>query len=151
MKKVEHPVFWTSISVGISMLILFGLSIGIAIDAVDGVVIESLSGTEKINIILAMYFLFLGLPFALGVAATLRSRQAIKIATCSIWFAGITLLALMWGWVIVNVPGFPITLDGFLLSAAIFTYLTSPEVFLILTGLLFIVWFAISQKIAGVK
>jgi hypothetical protein len=147
----EHPVAYTAVAVAVATVLLYALSIGIAVDAVDGVVIGSLSGTDRINVILALYFVVLGLVFAAAVVATFRSRRGIVVAAFSLWAGGVSALVLEAGTVIAMVPGFPYTWEAFLLVPAVFTYLAMPAGFLVLQAALFITFMVIASKITRIE
>jgi len=150
-QATEHPLVWTAMTVGIATVLLYGLTISVAVDAVDDIVIRALLGTDKVNVILALYFVVLGLAFAMSLVATFRSARGIAIATFSLWAGGISALVIEAGTVIAMVPGFPFTWNAFLLVPAVFTYLAAPAGFLVLQAALFITFMTLSSKISRIE
>lgn len=148
---MEHPVVWTVVTVGIATLLMYGLTVGTAVDAMDDVVIATLSGTGKADVILVSYYVLLGLAFAAGVVATFRSARGIEVVAISLWAGSLAALVVEFAVVLLLVPRFPLTWEGLMLVPAAFTYYTTPAGFLVLHAAAFLAFMVVASKLSGVE
>jgi len=151
MKPVKYPTLWTAASVAVATFVLYQLTAGMITDAVDGIVISSLSSGERTGIVLALYVVVIGLSFTGAVVGTLRSYRAIAVAAASVWCALLSIVVIAACDVFLSIPGYPISSEGLLLIPAYYAWLETPLIFLVTFAALLLVFMMASSKISGVN